>query len=88
VTIVRQLLCLCLLFEAAFVQADDVIRLGNLKLAHFGAVSYMKEIAPKCGIKIEEYIFAKGTDKVFQASLSSQPLLIMAARHQERSQSS
>ena len=26
--------------------ADDVIRLGNLKLAHFGAVSYIKEIAP------------------------------------------
>jgi len=71
VTIVRQLLCLCLLFEAAFVQADDVIRLGNLKLAHFGAVSYMKEIAPKCGIKIEEYIFAKGTD-IMQAIVAGE----------------
>ena len=46
--------------------ADDVIRLGNLKLAHFAAVSYIKEIAPKCGIKVEEKVFAKGLD-VMQA---------------------
>src|SRR3954466_11642962 len=44
------------------VQAQEVVRLGNLKFAHYGAVSYMKEIAPKCGIKIEEKIFAKGLD--------------------------
>jgi NitT/TauT family transport system substrate-binding protein len=42
--------------------AEDVIRLGNLKFAHYGAVSYMKEIAPKYGVKIEENIFAKGAD--------------------------
>ncbi|WP_293936614.1 ABC transporter substrate-binding protein [Iodobacter sp.] len=42
--------------------ADDVIRLGNLKFAHYGAVSYIKEIAPKCGIKVEERMFAKGLD--------------------------
>jgi NitT/TauT family transport system substrate-binding protein len=42
--------------------AQDVIRLGNLKFAHYGAVSYMKEIAPKCGLKIEERVFAKGID--------------------------
>ncbi|GGP20897.1 ABC transporter substrate-binding protein [Silvimonas iriomotensis] len=41
---------------------DDVIRLGNLKFAHYGAISYMKELAPKCGIKIEERMFAKGLD--------------------------
>lgn len=42
--------------------ADDVVRLGNLKFAHYGAVSYMKEIAPKYHLKIEERMFAKGVD--------------------------
>ena len=37
--------------------AEDVVRLGNLKFAHYGAVWYMKEIAPKYGLKIEEKIF-------------------------------
>ena len=41
---------------------DGVIRIGNLKLAHFGAISYMAEIAPACGLKIEHRIFAKGLD--------------------------
>lgn len=40
----------------------DVVRLGNLKFAHYGAISYMKEIAPKYNIKIEERMFAKGID--------------------------
>ena len=43
-------------------QAQEVVRLGNLKFAHYGAVSYIKEIAPKCGIKVEEHMFAKGLD--------------------------
>jgi NitT/TauT family transport system substrate-binding protein len=42
--------------------ADDVIRLGNLRFAHYGAVSYLKDLAPKCGIKVEERMFAKGLD--------------------------
>lgn len=42
--------------------AQDVVRLGNLKFAHYGAVSYMKEIAPKYNLKIEERIFPKGVD--------------------------
>lgn len=42
--------------------AADVVHLGNLKFAHYGAVSYMKEIAPKYGLKIEEKVFAKGID--------------------------
>jgi NitT/TauT family transport system substrate-binding protein len=50
------------LLAAAGAQAQDVVRLGNLKFAHYGAVSYIKEIAPKCGIKVEEKIFAKGLD--------------------------
>ncbi len=47
---------------AGAVYAQDVVRLGNLKFAHYGAVSYMKEIAPKYGLKIEEKVFAKGLD--------------------------
>ena len=43
-------------------QAQETVRLGNLKFAHYGAVSYIKEIAPKCGIKVEEKVFAKGLD--------------------------
>ena len=52
-------------------QAQETIRLGNLKLAHFGAVSYIKEIAPKCGIKVEERVFAKGLD-VMQAIIAGE----------------
>jgi NitT/TauT family transport system substrate-binding protein len=48
-----------------------VIRLGNLKLAHFGAVSYIKEIAPRCGIRVEEKTFAKGLD-VMQAIIAGE----------------
>ncbi|CDG81383.1 ABC transporter substrate-binding protein [Janthinobacterium agaricidamnosum] len=51
--------------------AQEVVRLGNIKLAHFGAVAYIKEIAPKCGIKIEEHIFAKGLD-VMQAIIAGE----------------
>jgi NitT/TauT family transport system substrate-binding protein len=42
--------------------AEDVVRLGNLKFAHYGAVSYMKELGPKYGLKIEERVFPKGLD--------------------------
>lgn len=42
--------------------AVDVVRLGNLKFAHYGAISYMKEIAPKYNLKIEERVFPKGID--------------------------
>lgn len=44
--------------------AADLVRLGNLKFAHYGAVAYMKEIAPKFNLKIEERVFAKGLDIV------------------------
>lgn len=59
------------LFAPTTANAEDVIRLGNLKLAHFAAVSYIKEIAPKCGIKVEEKIFAKGLD-VMQAIIAGE----------------
>jgi NitT/TauT family transport system substrate-binding protein len=44
--------------------AADLVRVGNLKFAHYGAVSYMKEIAPKYDLKIEERVFPKGIDIV------------------------
>src|SRR5512135_569922 len=54
------------LFAAFFVGsqalAADLVRLGNLKFAHYGAVSYMKEIAPKYNLIIEERVFPKGID--------------------------
>ena len=58
---------ICFLASAMLIamsaQAEpDVVRLGNLKFAHYGAVSYMKEIAPKYNLKIEERVFAKGLD--------------------------
>jgi len=70
-TIRRLGIAIVLAAGATAVQADDVIRLGNLKFAHFGAVSYIKEIAPKCGIKVEERVFAKGPD-VMQAILAGE----------------
>lgn len=54
-------LCLSLLALAPLA-AQDVVRLGNLKFAHYGAVSYMKDLAPKYKLKIEERFFAKGID--------------------------
>ncbi|MES2127550.1 MAG: ABC transporter substrate-binding protein [Pseudomonadota bacterium] len=55
-------IALAAMLLAGSVHAEDVVRLGNLKFAHYGAVSYIKEIAPKCGIKVEEHVFAKGLD--------------------------
>jgi len=62
---------LSMLTGAGAFAADEVVRLGNLKFAHYGAVSYIKEIAPKCGIKVEEHVFAKGPD-VMQAILAGE----------------
>jgi NitT/TauT family transport system substrate-binding protein len=59
------------LLAAGGVQAQEIVRLGNLKFAHYGAVSYIKEIAPKCGIKVEERVFAKGLD-VMQAIIAGE----------------
>lgn len=42
--------------------AADVVRLGNLKFAHYGAVSYMKELCGKYNLKVEERVFPKGID--------------------------
>ena len=58
----RIALLLLLAAFSHFALADDLVRLGNLKFAHYGAVSYMKELAPKYGLKIDERIFPKGVD--------------------------
>lgn len=44
------------------VQAEDVVRVGNLKFAHYGAISYMSEICGKYGLKVQERVFPKGID--------------------------
>jgi NitT/TauT family transport system substrate-binding protein len=67
----RKTILLAALLAAAGAQAQDVVRLGNLKFAHYGAVSYIKEIAPKCGIKVDEKVFAKGLD-VMQAIIAGE----------------
>ncbi len=62
----RTVAAITALLAAAFgpghASAEDVIRLGNLKFAHYGAVSYMKEVGPKYGLRIEERVFPKGLD--------------------------
>jgi NitT/TauT family transport system substrate-binding protein len=52
-------LALCVAGRAS---AQDVVRLGNLKFAHYGAVSYMKDHCGKFGLKVEEIVFPKGID--------------------------
>jgi NitT/TauT family transport system substrate-binding protein len=56
-------LILALTFSLA-ARAEDLVRLGNLKFAHYGAVSHMKEVCPKYGVRLEERMFAKGLDIV------------------------
>ena len=56
-------LFLALTFSLA-ARAEDLVRLGNLKFAHYGAVSHMKEVCPKYGVRLEERMFAKGLDIV------------------------
>jgi NitT/TauT family transport system substrate-binding protein len=57
--------CAAMALASAAARADDaaqVVHLGNLKFAHYGAVSYMKEICGADGVKIEERFFPKGPD--------------------------
>ncbi len=42
--------------------AADRVRLGNLKFAHYGAVSYMREHCARFGLEVEEIVFPKGID--------------------------
>lgn len=42
--------------------AQEVVRLGNLKFAHYGAISNMKEVCKKHGLDVQETVFPKGID--------------------------
>jgi len=59
-------------------RAEDVVRLGNLKFAHYGAVSYMKEHCGKFGLKVEEIVFPKGID-IFPAIVKGEVDLAASA---------
>jgi NitT/TauT family transport system substrate-binding protein len=43
-------------------RAQEVVRLGNLKFAHYGAVSSMKDHCRKFGLEVQETVFPKGID--------------------------
>ena len=42
--------------------AQELVRLGNLKFAHYGAISNMKEVCKKYGLDLQETVFPKGID--------------------------
>jgi NitT/TauT family transport system substrate-binding protein len=58
----RLALALALLALAGPAHAVEVVRLGNLKFAHYGAVSSMKEHCKKFGLDVQETVFPKGID--------------------------
>ena len=58
----RFALALAAVLFGASSRADDLVRLGNLKFAHYGAVSYMQQACKKYGIEVQETMFAKGID--------------------------
>ena len=60
------------------VRGEDVVRLGNRKFAHYGAVSYMKERCGKLGLKVEEIVFPKGID-IFPAIVKGEVDLAASA---------
>lgn len=42
--------------------AKDIVRVGNLKFAHYGAVSYMSQNCAKYDLDVQERVFPKGID--------------------------
>ena len=52
----------CLLACPGLAWSADLLRIGTQKFAHYGAVSYMKVLGPRYGLRIEERVFAKGID--------------------------
>jgi NitT/TauT family transport system substrate-binding protein len=63
---------------AAPADAADKVRLGNLKFAHYGAVSYMTEHCKKFGLEVEEIVFPKGID-IFPAIVKGEVDLAASA---------
>lgn len=43
-------------------KGKDLVRVGNLKFAHYGAISYLAEICGKYDLNVQERVFAKGLD--------------------------
>ena len=74
----RALLLAASLLAALPARAEEVVRLGNLKFAHYGAVSYMKEHCAKFGLKVEEIVFPKGID-IFPAIVKGEVDLAASA---------
>jgi NitT/TauT family transport system substrate-binding protein len=58
--------------------AQEVVRLGNLKFAHYGAVSNMKEACKKYGLDVQETVFPKGID-IFPALVKGEVDLAASA---------
>lgn len=56
------LLILTIFHFNAKAQPANTVRVGNLKFAHYGAISYMTEHCKKFGINVTERVFAKGID--------------------------
>lgn len=71
-------LAAALALAAGPARAQDVVRLGNLKFAHYGAVSYMKDHCGKFGLKVEEIVFPKGID-IFPAIVKGEVDLAASA---------
>ncbi len=66
------------LLAARGAAAPDVVKLGNLKFAHYGAVSYMKEHCGKFGLEVQEIVFPKGID-IFPAIIRGEVDLAASA---------
>jgi NitT/TauT family transport system substrate-binding protein len=58
--------------------AQEVVRLGNLKFAHYGAISNMKEACKKYGLDVQETVFPKGID-IFPALVKGEVDLAASA---------
>jgi NitT/TauT family transport system substrate-binding protein len=74
----RPLLAAALVALALPSAAQDVVRLGNLKFAHYGAVSYMKDHCKKFGLDVQEIVFPKGID-IFPAIVKGEVDLAASA---------
>jgi len=59
-------------------QAQEVVKLGNLKFAHYGAGSFMKEHCRKFGLDVQETVFPKGID-IFPAIVKGEVDLAASA---------
>jgi len=71
-------LAFALLAAAPAARAQEVVRLGNLKFAHYGAVSNMKEVCKKHGLDVQETVFPKGID-IFPALVKGEVDLAASA---------